>query len=116
MKVIINQDDQPTGVFIPLDEWAQVITSVKRNTALHHLLSRKPARSVFELSPYELNNKLHGVTSQLVAEAYENDLYTSHSSTAGLPNEFIHRYPDGKIELVKIDTTTGREEILKIYQ
>jgi hypothetical protein len=70
--------------------------------------------SVFELSSSELKDRLGTVTARLVSEACESGLYTSHCyDTADLSDRFIHRYPNGRIELVKVDATTGREEILK---
>ncbi len=117
MKVIINRDTHQPGVFIPLDEWNEVVHSVRYNTTLHQILSKKPAKSVFDMSAAEVADLVHPVASSLVVDAYKAELYTSHpNSASGIQNRFLHRYEDGTIELVEINTADGTEKIIKTYR
>ncbi|AYL94942.1 hypothetical protein [Mucilaginibacter celer] len=113
MKII--RKDQQEGIFIPLDEWEHVIGSVKANTELHQLLSQQPLRSIFDLSPAEITEKLKPAAIELTQQALQNNLYTSHRLDTR-ERQFLHRYSDGRIELIEIDEVTGSEILIRSYQ
>lgn len=117
MKVILDKQNRKTGIFIPLEEWDEVISTVHANSALYQILAQNPPRSVFEMNAGEIAGMLQPVTSKLVNEALDAGLYTSHAvNETGIERQFLHRYADGHIELIEVDPATGSEYILKEYR
>jgi hypothetical protein len=75
----------------------------------------KRRRLIFELSPKERETRLKAVLADARRKAtalnqpmvYRNELCTK-------PNQFIHKYPDGRTVLIEQDSTNSLETTIRV--
>jgi hypothetical protein len=71
-------------------------------------------KSKFDLSAQELEQKLSQKTDLVNKEALDQGLYISYRDHHCVnPDQFVHEYKDGRKELIRINSQTGKEEFLK---
>ena len=114
MKVILNEEKQPQGVFLQLEDWEMVKQSVDPVCDLYKLMLELNQKSIFDMSPGEFATHLKPHTNKIVDEALQNGLYFSYPTDGtGEAGTFIHQYLNDKKILVEIDEQTGKEHFLK---
>lgn len=114
MEVILDDKQQPKGVYIPLREWEQLKHGIYKASELYKLMDELSQPDVFDMDADELSAHLSPVAEQVVKETFDQDLYISYPAvSAGLPNAFIHEYRNGKKVLVQVDTNTGKEHFIR---
>jgi hypothetical protein len=78
-------------------------------------MSAKGHKFIFELTQLEKESKLRMVLEEELAKVvamnqpviYRNELCVK-------PNLFIHQYPDGRKELIELNSNTSEEKVIKI--
>ena len=114
MEVVLDQQQKPQGVFLPLDDWEQLKHVINRASDLYKLMDDLTHPDIFEMDAHAFAGYVAPIAQDAVHKAFDQGLYFSYpSGNEDLPSTFIHEYKNGKKVLVKIDTQTGKEHFLK---
>jgi len=111
MKVILDHEKNPRGVFLPVEEWETLKYGISTAHQLYKLMDDLSHRDVFDLTPEQFSEQLHSAASMEVEKALDNGFYLSYP--ASTENTFIHRYRDDSSEEVQIDINTGKESVIR---
>lgn len=114
MEVVLDQQQKPQGVFLPLAEWEQLRHAVSTSSELYKLMDELTEKDIFTMDDREFKAHLQPVIKEAIQASLDQGLYFSYS--AGIkedPALFIHEYKDGKRVLIRVDAATGREEFIK---
>ncbi|MDP9079987.1 MAG: hypothetical protein M3O71_21380 [Bacteroidota bacterium] len=110
MKVILDNQSQPQGIFIPFDEWEKIKAQTPPDSQLYQMMDAYKAKSVFEMSEKELASHLGPFTQSLVGKALAAGHY-SLTLNSSPPGKFLHEYASGRKEAVDINSATGAQLI-----
>jgi len=111
MKVILDHEKNPRGVFLPVEEWEALKYGISTAHQLYKLMDDLSHRDVFDLTPEQFSEQLHSAACMEVEKALDNGFYLSYPASA--ENTFVHRYKDDSSEEVQIDINTGKERVIR---
>ncbi|QJD97187.1 hypothetical protein HH214_15565 [Mucilaginibacter robiniae] len=114
MEVVLDQQQKPQGVFLPLSEWEQLRHGINKASELYKLMDELSEKDIFAMDDQEFKSLLAPVIREAVQSSLDQGLYFSYS--AGIKDDpalFIHEYKDGKRVLIRVDAATGREHFVK---
>lgn len=114
MEIILDHEQKPQGVFLPLAEWNTLKHGINAASELYKLMDELSQKDVFDMDAAEFSAYLAPVASKAVQQALDQDLYFSYPADPNEhPGTFIHEYKNGKKVLIKIDSQTGKEHFIK---
>ncbi|MDB5145752.1 MAG: hypothetical protein JWQ66_4465 [Mucilaginibacter sp.] len=113
MKIILDSDQHPKGIYFPLDEWEKFKHHINSSSDLYKLMDELSHQDVFDMDKAEFADYLLPVAENAAKKALDQGLYFSYPAGDDVPGAFIHEYLNGKKILVEIDETTGKEHFLK---
>mgnify|MGYP001482872642 CR=1 FL=1 len=78
-------------------------------------MSAHRQKLIFELSTQEKENRLRTVLAEELAKVVAmNQPVIFRNELCVKPNLFIHQYPDGRKELIELNSNNSEEKIIKI--
>lgn len=84
-------------------------------TFVHNITNMDTSKkSIFNQSADDLETRLGSKTDLVNQQALDQGLYISyrdHNCTSS--DQFVHEYKDGRKQLIRINSQTGKEELLK---
>jgi hypothetical protein len=122
---VITGKDGKTGIFIPLEDWNSLHTTVRPHSPIHELMEElsTPAPAKMIRQEYVLPS---GLTIQEVEEESRKDVEAIYidSFIKGLPQYYeddrtkgekdvIRAMPDGSEDLVEFDLQTGEDTFIR---
>ena len=114
MEVVLDHDQKPQGVFLPLNEWEELKHGINRASDLYKLMDELSNKDIFDMDAAEFASHLAPVAQATAQQALDAGLYHSYpSGLEGEPATFIHEYQNGRKILIKIDGQTGKEHFIK---
>jgi len=114
MEVVLDQQQKPQGVFLPLAEWEQLRHGINKGSELYKLMDELSQQDVFEMNVNEFKAHLTPVIESTVQQTLEQGAYISYpADIQDDPAMFIHEYKDGKRVLVRVDVNTGKEQFIR---
>jgi len=114
MEIVLDHEQKPQGVFLPLKEWEHLRHVINRASDLYKLMDELTQKDVFDMDADEFAAHLLPVAENAARQSLEQGLYFSYPSRLeGEPATFIHEYQNGRKVLVKVDNQTGKEQFLK---
>lgn len=110
MKVAVDEQQQP-GVFIALEEWPQIKDHI---ADLYQFMKNLSRKSIFEMTPAELQIRLHPVTEKLVSNALENGAHVAYkNSDPSIAAKYVNEYADQTLEYININQSNGKRQVVK---
>jgi len=113
MEVILDNEKNPQGVYLPLTEWDTLKNGINKASNLYRLMEELSHPDVFEMNAEQFSQYLEPVAAGAVNKALENGLYVSCPAGADMPNAFIQEYQNGRKILVEVDQRTGKEHFIR---
>ncbi len=114
MEVILDNEQKPRGVFLPLAEWEILKPGVNKASDLYKLMDELSQPDIFDMNPEQFSEYLAPVAEDTVRQALDDGLYFSYpAGSKELPGAFIHEYKNGKKVLIEIDNQTGKEHFIR---
>ena len=125
LKVIVNSDKKPSGVFIPLEDWAELNGTVKPYSPIYDLMEELtlPQTSIKFREGYVLPS---GVTVKEVEQLSRTNVEAIYIDAflKGIPRYYederctaekqaIRAMPDGSEDLTDFDWQTGKQTFIK---
>lgn len=80
MEIVLDHDQKPQGVFLPLDEWEQLKHGINRASDLYKLMDELSQKDIFDMNADEFSAYLAPVAQSVVQAAHDQDLYFSYPS------------------------------------
>lgn len=112
MKVAFDEQQQP-GVFIALDEWPQIKDHIAE---LYQFMAKLSAKTVFEMSPAELQDHLLPAAEQAISRARANGMpFTYLNTNKDIDAQYVNEYPDG-LDYLNVDNHTGKDITVKRFR
>ncbi|WP_158829348.1 hypothetical protein [Mucilaginibacter lacusdianchii] len=114
MEIVLDQQQKPQGIFLPLSEWEQIKPSVSKASALYKLMDELTQKDIFEMDPDEFAVHLAPVAQEATQRAFVQGLYVSYRAGLHSPeNYFVHEYQNGRKVLVSVDAETGKDHFVR---
>lgn len=112
-SILVNHRQEPTGVLIPLKQWAKIAPSVAKNCELYRLMEQLTYKPIFECSLKELEDRLRPEIQKVEAEHLKAGHYNVYQYNDGnnAKNMFVREYADHR-ELVRVNSKTGQSHIV----
>jgi len=80
-------------------------------------MDSKGQKYFFALTAEEKENILNEVLAEEMEKAKAMNLPVIYRNELCVkPNMFIHKYPNGRTELIEIDVNTSEEKVIKVLQ
>ena len=110
MKVALD-DKQQTGIFISMDELAELD---KHIAELYQLREKLTTPSVFDLTPEQLHKRLNPAIHKAAADALTSGAYITYlQPDPAIAARYINEYADGALDYVNVDRQTGKDIVVK---
>lgn len=114
MEVVLNHEQKPQGVFLPLAEWEQLKHVINKASELYKLMDELSQKDIFDMDAEEFAAHLAPVAKDVVGTALNQGLYFSYPAGGQeLPSTFIHEYKNGRKVLIEVDAQTGKEHFIR---
>ena len=125
LKIVLDQNQQASGVFIPLEDWKQLNATVRPNTPLYELMEELTVpNKIREIRQnYILPSGFTMEEAEHISRSNVEDIYIK-AFAKGIPRYYkderctgeynsIKANPDGSEDLVDFDWQTGQDTFIK---